>query len=751
MSSRLRSLRTGLVSANKKLKSTTGFGRNVVGSAVAAVLSSHISLAAIRFLLSSVVIAVLLTPLSQGQTSTLTDDGWPRSITGNGYQLEIYQPQVDKWQGGKLEGRAAVVVERDGATEPTYGVVWLSARTTIDQDSRVVTLYQIQVTNARFPSPTNDESTLVNLVKSNLSQGMQTIALDRLLADLAIEQNEEKTGSEPLNTTTPKIYVRQHPAVLIMIDGKPVLRQVEGTGLLRVINSPAVIALENGSGNYFVQGDGYWMTGKSLDGPWILAPNPPSSLASVAQTEEQTPGKNTTAPKSTGAPPEIIVSTEPAELIQLAGAAEFSPIENTQLLYVTNTDNDLFMSLPQQRYYVLLSGRWFSSQSLDGPWSFIAGANLPSDFARIPPSHPKAEVLASVPGTESAKDAVLAAQVPQTATVDRKQATFSTNYDGAPQFRPIVGTEMSYAVNSPDDIILLRGKYYAVSSGVWFVANTPDGPWAVADFVPPDIYTIPPTSPLYHVRYVYVYDSTPDYVYVGYTPGYLGEYVWGGSVVYGTGFYYPCWAGSYYYGWPWTWGFGFHYAYWGGGFFWRPWRTGWGPWYHWGGWDRGHFFWHDRVLYNYPARAAGGLRDLHGLNAYDHWDRSVVRSREPFLTHLKAGTHPFERSGGVSPRPSAGSRPDLYAGRDGRVYENRNGQWLVHNGQRMNPVEPRSGAIAPEHEDRTTSIAPRPDMQNLEHDHQARITGGNRANQFHGVMGGGMSHGFGGFHPGGRH
>lgn len=701
----------------------------------------------IRWLLSILFSAAMLAQISECQSSSETDDSWPRAITAGGDQIEIYQPQVDKWRGGKLEGRAAVVVQRAGTTQPIYGAVWISARTTVDQDSRMVTLYETQVTSARFPSAGSEEPTLVNLVKANLSQGSQTIALDRLLADLAIDQNEQKTAGEPLNSVPPHIYVRQHPAVLILIDGKPVLRQVEGTDFLRVINSPAVIALEQGSGNYFVQGDGYWATSKTLDGPWSLAANPPVALAKIAQSDEQQGAESKSPPESAGAMPEIIVSTEPAELIQLDGAAEFSPIDNTQLLYITNTDNDVFMSLPQQRYFILLSGRWFSGKSLDGPWNFVAGGDLPKDFSQIPPSHPKAEVLASVPGTEPAKDAVLAAQVPQTATVDRKQATFSTYYDGTPQFQPIAGTDLAYAINSPDDIIQFRGKYYAVSSGVWFVANAPDGPWTVADFVPPDIYTIPPTSPLYHVGYVYVYDSTPDYVYVGYTPGYLGEYVWNGSVVYGTGFYYPCWAGSFYFGWPWTWGFGFHYAYWGGGFFWRPWRTSWSPWYHWGGWEHGRFSWHDRVLYNYPARVAAGRRDLHGLNAYDHWDRSVVSSREPFLG--RPGTS--SRPGGTSTRPGAGSRPDLYAGHDGQIYENRDGQWYRHDGQRLNPVEPRAnGGIAAPREVRPTQIAPRPDMQTLEHDHQARIMGGNRVNQFHDAIGGMGGHSFGGFRAGGR-
>ena len=61
------------------------------------------------------------------------------------------------------------------------------------------------------------------------------------------------------------------------------------------------------------------------------------------------------------------------------------------------------------------------------------------------------------------------------------------------------------------------------------------------DSVPDVIYTIPPSSPLYYVTYAKVYGSTPEVVYLGYTPGYYGTVVSKDTttVVYGTGYYYP--------------------------------------------------------------------------------------------------------------------------------------------------------------------------------------------------------------------
>ena len=663
--------------------------------------------------------------------------GWPRTISSDGTRIEVYQPQSDQWENGKLENRVALIVTEKATGESAYGTAWLSARTTLDQEKRTVTLYDIEVKKVVFPSAGAKEPEYVASATRALQQWQLTMALDRLLADIAIAQNEEKSAGDALNTTPPHIFVRDNPAVLILIDGEPVLRKVPDTKFMRVINTPAMIVLEPDSGRYFLRGEGYWMTAEDIHGPWTKALNPPGSLEKLLEQAQPSTG----AASQGGAPPEVIVSTEPAELIQLRGDAQFSPIEGTRLLYVTNTDSDLFMSLAQQRYYVLLSGRWFSAPAMGGPWEFVAGSALPVDFSRIPDGHPKSAVLASVPGTPEARDAVVAAQVPQTAVVDRKKATFTATYDGDPQFKRIEGTEMSYAVNSPNDIIKARGKYYAVSDGVWFVAQSPLGPWSVCDYVPPEIYSIPPTVPVYNVKYVHVYDSTPDWVYVGYTPGYFGAYVWNGVVMFGTGFSYPGWYGSYYFGWPWTWGFGFHYAYWGGGFYWRPWYPY--RWYwHGVGYPHGApLWWNSRVLYNrslvrYPNQVVRGP-----LTVYDRWKSPAVVNRQPVPLRSpgRIAVRPQvtqQRPG--APRPGE-QRRDLYAGRDGQVYSHRTDGWYRRDGRTWEKVSPRVPSARTQQPQAMPQGRPQvtqpPSARGynygeLERNRQARIQGQNRVNQY---------------------
>lgn len=121
------------------------------------------------------------------------------------------------------------------------------------------------------------------------------------------------------------------------------------------------------------------------------------------------------------------------------------------------------------------------------------------------------------------------------------------NYYGNPDFQPIQGTTLTYAVNTATPVIYVPGTaYYAVQNGVWFTSALPNGPWAAATSVPPAIYSIPPSSALHYVTYVYVYGSTPNVVYVGYTPGYYGTVVSSsGVVVYGTGYYYSPYVTTY--------------------------------------------------------------------------------------------------------------------------------------------------------------------------------------------------------------
>jgi hypothetical protein len=349
----------------------------------------------------------------------------------------------------------------------------------------------------------------------------------------------------------PRIIFSATPALLIRIDGQPSLRQVQGSSLLRVINTRTLILLDPSTGQYYTYVLDQWLDAPAVTGPWAPAASVSPAMESAKQAAVAARQVDLLEPGQAGPTtfPTIYVSTVPAELIETKGPPEWSPIPGTELLYVTNTDAHVFLELRAQLTYVLLSGRWFRAQSTSGPWAYVAPNQLPADFVKIPESDPQGVVLASVAGTPQAQEAVIAAGIPQTATVVRSQAHLTPTYDGAPQFRPIEGTPLQYAINTPAPVIRVDAKtYYALANGVWFVAAAPVGPWAVATYVPAVVYTVPVSSPLHYVTYVRVYGYTPTVVYVGYTPGYLGTVVTpDGVVVYGTGVVYTPWVGTVWY------------------------------------------------------------------------------------------------------------------------------------------------------------------------------------------------------------
>jgi hypothetical protein len=489
----------------------------------------------------------------------------------------MYQPQIESYSGNALKARAAVSIIPVGKDDPVFGAIWIDCRVMTDRPTRTVKLEEMEVRRARFPSGTDvDTAKIADALEEMIPRFDLTFSLDLLLESVETAQKEKEAAHE-LETTPPKIIVLNHPAVLVRIDGDPIFSDKDGTSLKRVINTPYFLVQENTEKKFYLHGGDIWFSASNIKGIWNQTNTPPPSVADLyeqTKSEDESDEDSTTNDlvSKTGKVPEIVVSTEPAELIATDGAIQFAPIEGTGLLYASNTPSRVFLEINTQEYFILISGRWFTAIKLTGPWAFIASEKLPADFKNIPPGSERDDILASVAGTVPAKEAIFDAQIPQMAEVDRSQTSTQVEYDGDPQFEPIGNTGMQYAVNTSTAVIYVYGRYYDCDQGVWFESATPLGPWDVCINVPEIIYTIPPSCPVYGVRYVRVYTYTPEIVYVGYTAGYTGCYVYGRTVVYGTGYNYHPWYKHSYYARPWTWGLNVHYDPWAGWSFGAGWE-----------------------------------------------------------------------------------------------------------------------------------------------------------------------------------
>lgn len=485
---------------------------------------------------------------------------WPRGFdAADGTHVELYQPQIDSWDNDRIGGRMAVAAGRPGG-DPTYGVVEFSARADVNKPAGLVKLDDFRIEQVHVPTAPQEADKLRGLLTARLPTEGITARLDSLQTSYAVSQKLASASTVPVRNEPPRIIFRSAPTTLVLIDGQPALFDVNGAaGWRRIVNTRALVLVDRAD-NYFLSAAGHWYRARDISGPWTPEKASPALLsaakaaARTAQPDPMLPRNGKPAPTA----PAIEVSTVPAELVLTAGQPAFRPVAGTSLLAVSNADHALFMNPADNRYYVLLSGRWFSAGQLAGPWVFVPSTQLPSDFARVDTHDPQAGVLASVPGTPQAKEAVIASTIPQTATVSRNKAALKVDYMGGPaKFQYIPGTAVEYAANTVVPVFRVDGRYYALSQAVWFSSAAPAGPWRVADAVPLPIYAIPATSPYHYVTYVRVYGSTPDTVVFGYTPGYMGVVVSAdGTVVYGTGYVYPSYvAGPAWIGYPPTYGY----------------------------------------------------------------------------------------------------------------------------------------------------------------------------------------------------
>ncbi len=646
-----------------------------------------------RLAASGLLLAALVPAMVRAQTAMDEFSPWPRVRSTNGNSVTIYLPQVESWTSNSFVARSVVEVKPSGAKTALLGVVWLEANGTVDRSNRVVHLDRFEITKANFPDAKDNGSNALAIVRAVVPSGARTVSLDYLITSLGFEQAAARKNTDGLGHTPPEIIWATNRAVLIIIDGEPVLRPVPDAALERVINTPALLVRDKASGKFYLSGEDQWFAADSIQGPWSLVQVPPAAVAALS------PPKPAATPAGAGEPaPQIFVRTRPAELLLTDGLPNFQTVRGTSLQFAANSDSQLFYYTKGKEAYLLLSGRWFKTTSLQGPWTYVAPHDLPEDFAKIPPTSPQAVVLASVPGTPQAEIALVADSVPTTATVSRN-ATIQVTYDGEPQFKPIEGTALSYAVNAQLPVIKTGESYFALDNGVWFTSASPAGPWAVATEVPEEIYTIPPSSPVYYATFARVYDADTNDVEVGYTPGYAGAYEDDDTSVYGTGYDYEPWCGSYYYGWGWSWGYSYIYVPWYGWWTWRPW------WNERNGLraaliDNAYDRWQDGVGVTPHDRIAGAAnraaqwRDYSGYPAlYGRFSGATrpaamtppadTLALNPYSrpqTRARAGETPHGAQLLTTVRQNPGGGRDLYALPDGNIYQRRNDGWYRSQG-----------------------------------------------------------------------
>jgi uncharacterized membrane protein YgcG len=496
---------------------------------------------------TGILCGLFLVLFGMSSTASAQDPGWPRKFVQPSGTLITYQPQVDDWKDySHIRWRQAFQLTPTGGKQ-VIGAATLKGNTTVDNDKHLVMIDQIQVIDTYFPDLDPAATTKMDSLVRSFVPVVVNISLERIVACMPKPQT---VSTVQLKNDAPFVFVSYSPAVLVQIDGDPVLAPIPNTSLKFVVNTQWAIFFNTSKSQYFLLVDKRWFSAGDLHGPWSISTTLPKDMAKVA-AEPEFKGLQAAIPPQAqpGGPiPQIFYSDLPSEAILFDGKPQWTKIPQTQLLYATNTDSPVFLDQTTNTYYYLAAGRWFRSQSLEGDWTF-ASLTLPADFANIPLSSPASAILSSVPGTEEAKDAVLIAQIPTVMQIDPTTAAAQAKvtYTGDPKFAPIEGTTLQYATNTADKVLQVGDVYYLCLQGVWFMSASAQGPWSTAASVPQVIYTIPPSSPVYNVTYVQQVTVSGGYVQSSYTAGYMGAFVMGAAVgaivCSGTGYHYPPYVG----------------------------------------------------------------------------------------------------------------------------------------------------------------------------------------------------------------
>ena len=693
------------------------------------------------------------------------DRGWPRAYaTPSGGKILVYQPQVASWADQRqMVAYSAVAWEAKGATKPALGSIKIEAGTKVSTSERLVNFSDFKITESHFPTVARDQvREVVAEIDAAIPRDDRVIALDRVLANVDRSQITPK-NVEGVKADPPTIHFSQTPAVIINLDGEPIWSPIAANDLKFAVNTNWDLFEHGPTKSYFLRNNDTWLKAADWKGPWAPAGKLPESFSKLPadanwqEVKAALPGKKLAADKA----PKVFVSTAPAEMILLTGPPVYWPVTGTKLVWVGNTESDVFRLGATGTVYYLVAGRWFSAPGFTGPWTF-ATTSLPEDFKKIPLEHPRSRVLASVPGTQQAAEGVLLAQVPQTARVNKKQMKApEVQYQGDPKFEKVEKTKVERAVNTDKSIIKVGDMYYMCFEGVWFMGSSPTGPWQVASKVPGEIYEIPISSPAHTVTYVTVEDDDDEWATFATAAMYTGVMVAWGCAVWGSGYYYPPYYGGFYGGYPMyrgyypTYGYGASYNPWTGAY--GRGAVAYGPY---GGAGVGARYNPRTGTYSrgaaaygpYGSRAAGQAynprtgaygQTRQGSSVYGSWGSTQVQRGDQWastnrVTNRATGTttrttRTDSGAAAVTRRgPGADSgvvrtgSGDVYAGRDGNVYKRQDGGgWQQHENGNWG--------------DRPTPQANSSTMDQLDRDYGARTEGRQRTSDYNSYRSSGSS------------
>jgi hypothetical protein len=470
---------------------------------------------------------------------------YPQDWKCAGRRMTMHEPQVVAFDAvnSKVTLRFPATVT-DPLGRATLGTVEVFGAFHADIASRLMKIDMLSSGATAFPFAAEaDAKAVAGGVAEALPKSL-LLRLELLTARpgaYAADPSPPKFAKEP-----PQIIVRERPAILVQVDGEPVLYDVEEFPLQYVGNTASDVFRDPKSDMWYLLVDGTWMQSKAFAGPWKKGDGSvPSIMSQLPATHPRShvrrfvPGTPEFMKRGIVAPPkelpEVIVTDKPSELVVLAGDPLFAFVPGVRALQsVLNTESDLFLHLPTNLYWLLLSGRWFSASDLDGPWTLAD--QPPDDFAKMPRDNIRGHVVWCVPGTPEAAEACAVASLEERATLNKfAQVQVLFEPEGKAPVTAALEGDVKAVTNTEDDCFANGKAFYVCQRGTWYTSDTGSSNWKACADVPDAMKHLSEASGSYHVNFCRALGLDGDLANYSIRGGYDGVFASKSAPVYGTG------------------------------------------------------------------------------------------------------------------------------------------------------------------------------------------------------------------------
>jgi hypothetical protein len=203
---------------------------------------------------------------------------WPKEIPlKTGGKILIYQPQPDELNGITLKGRTAVGAKEKANDPMVYGAIFFDAKLITDKSTRNATLESITITNAKVEGLEDKVKLqkLVDFIESEVPKWDLDISLDQIVATIKRNSGDGKM----YNNTPPKIYYKDKPTSLVILNGEPIIKKDKDIDADRVLNSPNLIFKEGSQWNMY--NGGIWYQSSQVTSGWVASKNMSAKVKSI--------------------------------------------------------------------------------------------------------------------------------------------------------------------------------------------------------------------------------------------------------------------------------------------------------------------------------------------------------------------------------------------------------------------------------------------------------------------------------------